>query len=66
MVLGKKVAIFDWEWGRNSAPRDGQKRPCSVYLNSKCSQEQSIIPALLYIKEHRGLPVGFLLLRYSV
>ena len=27
MVLGKKVAIFDWEWGRNSAPRDGQKAP---------------------------------------
>ena len=27
MVLGKKVAIFDWEWGGNSAPRDGQKRP---------------------------------------
>ena len=25
--IGKKVAIFDWEWGRNSAPRDGQKRP---------------------------------------
>ena len=28
MVLGKKVAIFDWEWGRNSVPRDGQKIPC--------------------------------------
>ena len=27
MVLGKKMAIFDWEWGRNSAPRDGQKIP---------------------------------------
>ena len=25
MVLGKKVAIFYWEWGRNSAPREGQK-----------------------------------------
>ena len=25
MVLGKKVAIFDWEWGRNSASREGQK-----------------------------------------
>ena len=34
MVLGKKVTIFDWEWGRNSAPRDGQKRPCagSIFL----------------------------------
>ena len=30
MVLGKKVAIFDWKWGRNSAPRDGQKIPCIV------------------------------------
>ena len=30
MVLGKKVTIFDWEWGRNSAPRDGQKRPCHI------------------------------------
>ena len=28
MVLGKKVAIFDLEWGRNSAPRDRQKIPC--------------------------------------
>ena len=27
MVLGKKVAIFYLEWGRNSAPRNGQKRP---------------------------------------
>ena len=30
MVLGKKVAIFDWEWVRNSAPRDGQKIPCKA------------------------------------
>ena len=28
MVLGKKVAIFLLGMGRNSAPRDGQKRPC--------------------------------------
>ena len=28
MVLEKKVTIFDREWGRNSAPRDVQKRPC--------------------------------------
>ena len=27
MVLGKKVAIIYWEWGRNSAPKDEQKRP---------------------------------------
>ena len=31
MVLGKKVAVFDWELGRKSAPRDGQKRPCNGY-----------------------------------
>ena len=34
MVLGKKVAIFDWEWGRNSAPRDGQKKPCKIAFHS--------------------------------
>ena len=28
MVLGKNVAIFYWEWGRNSAPVEGQKIPC--------------------------------------
>ena len=28
MVLGKKEAIFNWEWGRNSLPREGQKIPC--------------------------------------
>ena len=28
MVLGIKVAIFNWEWGRNSTPSDGQKIPC--------------------------------------
>ena len=27
MVLGKKVAIFDWERGQTSAPREGQKIP---------------------------------------
>ena len=32
MVLGKEVAIFDWEWGRNSAPREGQKIPCIILI----------------------------------
>ena len=27
MAFGKKVAVFDWEWGRNSVPRKGQKMP---------------------------------------
>ena len=31
MVLGKKVAILDWEWGKNFAPRDGQKIPSLEY-----------------------------------
>ena len=34
MVLEKKVAIFYWEWGRNSAPRharEGQKIPWKHY-----------------------------------
>ena len=30
---GKKVAIFDWEWGRNLAPREGQKMPCITYVS---------------------------------
>ena len=32
MVSGKKVAIFNWEWGRKSAPRDGQKIPLNLWL----------------------------------
>ena len=34
MVLGKKVAILGWEWGRNSALREGQKIPCIFTLIS--------------------------------
>ena len=37
MVLGKKVTIFDWEWGQNSAPRDGQKRPWNEIM--KCNKD---------------------------
>ena len=34
MVLGKRVAIFNCEsWGRNLAPREGQKIPCSVHVS---------------------------------
>ena len=36
MVLGKKAATFDWEWGRNLAPREGQKISglgcCQVFI----------------------------------
>ena len=31
--IRKKVAIFDWEWGRNLAHRDGQKIPCPTRLS---------------------------------
>ena len=34
MVLGKKVANFDWEWGRNSAPREGHKMPWYAFNSS--------------------------------
>ena len=27
MVLAENVAIFNWKWGQNSAPREGQKIP---------------------------------------
>ena len=37
MLLGKKVAIFDWECGRNSTPSEGQKMPCGAHL--KCLTE---------------------------
>ena len=42
MVFGKKVTIFDWEWGRNSAPRDGQKRPWRKTLTCTRKQDGAI------------------------
>ena len=39
--IGKKVAIFDWEWGRNSAPREGQKMPCRhTHTDSEVKNKQ--------------------------
>ena len=35
MVLGVKVAIFNWEWGRNSALREGLKIPCPADETSR-------------------------------
>ena len=32
MVLGKKLAIFDWEWG----PREGQKMPRVIDGDVSC------------------------------
>ena len=55
MVLGKKVAIFNWEWGRNSAPREGQKRPWYIHVSSEPIEVQ--IKAAY--REHFG-PLSFL------
>ena len=41
MELGKKVAIFYWERGRNLAPRERQKIPWVKYGNSVERQHQS-------------------------
>ena len=30
MILGKKVAIFDWRWGGNLDPGERQKIPCNM------------------------------------
>ena len=41
--IGRKVAIFDLEWGLNSAPREGQKIPCKVRINfAQCQITQSV------------------------
>ena len=43
MVLGKKVGIFNWEWGGNSAPREGQKMPCfSTFFTGLDKQKFSV------------------------
>ena len=41
MVLGKKVAIFDWETGGNSAPREGQKMPWVTYNANTMDPDQT-------------------------
>ena len=38
MELQKNVAIFDWEQGRNSAPRDEQKSPAV----------ENVLPQIVY------------------
>ena len=63
MVLGKNVTIFDWEWGRNSAPRDRQKRPCMVfYLKSRFTNPimsgiifKSFLSSMLWHKFHEDI-----------
>ena len=46
----EKIATFDWEWGRNSAPRDGQKIPCSVF-------------SALKMKSDKNAPLDWLIIR---
>ena len=43
MVLGKKVANYDKEWGRNSVPKEGQKMPRSKTL-AEASNVQHLNP----------------------
>ena len=43
MVLGKKVAIFDWESGRNLAPREGQKIPWHFLLSSEDGRKVQLV-----------------------
>ena len=50
MVLGKKVAIFDWEWGRNSVPREGQKIPCKVFLIVFKQKQELDLPLNCFIQ----------------
>ena len=45
MVLGKKVAFFYLEWGRNSAHREGQKIPWKTSLSGLTNGHQSITKA---------------------
>ena len=69
MVLGKKVAIFDWEWGRNSAPGDGQKFPCMqqvfvrfVHLHmQQCTHLYPWIPIQMH-KPYNGWTKGIVTL----
>ena len=48
MVLGKKVAIFDWEWGRNSAPSEGQKIPLLV-IPLSCLTASRLVASILRV-----------------
>ena len=51
MVLGKEVAIFNWEWGRHSAPRDGQKMPCMCQHVVGYSDQNGIFSLVFLTKE---------------
>ena len=46
MVLGKMWLFFDWEWGPNSAPREGQKIPC-IYAGEMHPGKVKLLPTYL-------------------
>ena len=43
MVLGKKVTIIDWEWGRNLSPRDEQKIPWQAIRKMSCVKRANML-----------------------
>ena len=53
MALGKNVAVFDWEWGQNSAPREGQKiswnMSFSVVGHVKCTDYMASMSSLIWV-----------------
>ena len=51
-VLGKKVAIFDWENGPSSAARDGQKISCNKSFILKMWSAFYVRCCAAYIEMH--------------
>ena len=50
------MAIFDWEWGRNWAPRDGQKIPCLTYIFFALQLKDQLTSSKMYCLELPGTP----------
>ena len=57
------MAILDWEWGRNSAPREGQKSPV-VFLFFPLLKLKT--KKLLRKISSKNLAAGVKLLRYTM
>ena len=45
MLLGIRVAIFNWEWGRDLAPREGHKISC---FKTRSTLEPAYLSIVLY------------------
>ena len=56
MLLGIRVAFFDWEWGRNSAPSEGHKIPC---FKTRSSWEPAYLSMVLYPLPNRDAGIVF-------